>query len=145
MPNVGSFVVIEVNSHRELIGIQPQPLFAREEFPRPVNRFLFEVITEAEIPQHLEKRMVIRGSADVIDIPRPQTFLHGRRAGEFEFDSPQKMVLKRVHPGGSEQDQRYSGYQHITRSAGMSFAFKEREVFFTKFVGLHSSHQSQGK
>src|SRR5207248_8084724 len=56
------------------------------EFPRPFDRFLLEIITEAPIAQHLEKSVVISVEPDVFEIvvfsPGANAFLrvgHARR------------------------------------------------------------------
>ena len=40
----------------------------RDEFPGERNRVFLEIIAEREIPHHLEKRMVPRGIADIVEI-----------------------------------------------------------------------------
>ena len=44
-----------------------------------------EVIAKAKVPQHLEERMVVSGTADVFDVAGTKAFLGGRGFGEFEF------------------------------------------------------------
>src|SRR4051812_2522457 len=39
-----------------------------EELPRVRDRFFFEVIAEAEVPEHLEERVMPRGDADVLEV-----------------------------------------------------------------------------
>ena len=60
-----------------------------QELPRPVDRLALEVIAEAEIPQHLEERLVERGLADVLDVAGAQAFL--ARVGTLEVGSPSPM------------------------------------------------------
>src|SRR6202521_6438794 len=43
------------------------PAFPHE-FPRPLDRFLFEVIAEAPVPEHLKKREVVGVESDIIEI-----------------------------------------------------------------------------
>ena len=64
---------------------------------------VLEVIAEAEISQHLEKRMVVGRAADVIDIARAEAFLAGRRPREIKLAAAEEMVLELIHSGGSEQ------------------------------------------
>ena len=42
--------------------------FCRHQFPRPVDGFLFEIIAEAPVAEHLEKRVVIGVQADVFQV-----------------------------------------------------------------------------
>ncbi len=39
-----------------------------DEFPRPVDGFLFEVVAEGPVPQHLEKGVVVGVEADIIEV-----------------------------------------------------------------------------
>ncbi len=101
----------------------------------------FEVVAEAEIPQHLKESMVKRGAADVVDITGAQTFLAGRGAGEFQFHFAQKMVLELVHSGRSEQDRGIpGGHQDIARFSNAAFGFKKFEIFFAKLVSFHGRY-----
>src|SRR5580693_10180369 len=39
-----------------------------DEFPRPVNRFLLEIVAKAPVAEHLEKSVVIGVEADVVEV-----------------------------------------------------------------------------
>ena len=60
-----------------------------QEFPGPVDRLALEVVTEAEVAQHLEERHVARGLADVLDVAGANALLARGRA--FEAGSPWPM------------------------------------------------------
>ena len=72
--------------------IDSEPLFIGEEFPRPVDRFAFEIIAETEIAEHLEERMVKCRASDVVDVAGAQTL-----ALSFSSNSPPvKSVLSKL-------------------------------------------------
>ena len=55
-----------VNGGVEALGGKlPAP---NDQFPRPVDRFLFEVVAEAPVAEHLEKRVVIGVESDVVEV-----------------------------------------------------------------------------
>ncbi len=81
----------------------PEPLLVGEKLPRPVDRLALEVIAEAEVAQHLEKRVVIRRAADVVDVAGPQALLAGRGPRELQLHLAQEVVLELVHAGRREQ------------------------------------------
>ena len=39
-----------------------------DEFPRPLDRFLFEVVTEGPVPEHFEERVVIGVEPDILQV-----------------------------------------------------------------------------
>ena len=47
---------------------KPEPFLRRDEFPRPFDGFLFEIIAKAPVAEHLEKRVVIGVEADVFEV-----------------------------------------------------------------------------
>jgi len=123
--------VILIDRDAQLIRIDGQPILRSQEFPRPTDRFLLEVIAEREIPQHFKKGVVNRRAANVIDVAGPHALLARRRAGKVELDFAQEVVLELVHPRRSEQHRGVPGrYQYIAGTTRMAFGCKEFEVFF---------------
>ena len=97
-PDVGRFVVVEIDRGREPLRIDsPSHFLLGQEFPGPVDRFALEIVAEAEVAQHLEERVVIGRAADVVDIARAEAFLAGRGPGEFELAAAEEVVLELVH------------------------------------------------
>ena len=137
-PNARRLLVVQVDGGREAVGIEAQPLLRGEEFPRPVDRLPLEIVAEAEVAQHLEERVVIGCAADVVDVAGPQTFLAGRRAGEFELATPEEMVLELVHSRGSEKDRGVpTRHQHVARPADAPLGGEKGQVFFPQFIRFH--------
>ena len=138
VPNIGGFVVVEVNGYRKPLRIDCHPFFVGEKFPRPVNGFFFEVITKTKVAHHFEKRVMVGGAAHVFDVAGAEAFLSAGRASKFELDVSQKMILKRIHPGGGEQDRGIPfRNENITRTNGVPFGLKEVEIALAYFVGFH--------
>ena len=130
-PNPGRLVVIRVHRHRQPLRLDAQPLLVREKLPRPVDRIALEVVAEAEVAQHLEKRVVIRRAPDVIDVARPQTLLASRRPRELQLHLAEKVVLELVHAGRREQHRRIpSRHEHIARTPLVPLRFKKRQILF---------------
>ena len=65
-PDVVCFVVLGIHRHPQLVF--GQFVYLSQQFPRKLDRIMLEVITEAEIPQHLEEGVVTCGVADVLQI-----------------------------------------------------------------------------
>ena len=84
-PDVGRLVVVEIDRDGQPVGVEPEPLLAGQKLPGPVDRLALEIVAEAEIAQHLEKRVVIGRAADVVDVAGAQAFLAGRGPGELEL------------------------------------------------------------
>ena len=140
-PDVGRFFVVQVDRGRKPLGIDAQPLFAGQKLPGPEDGVALEVVAEAEVAQHFEKRMVIGRAADVIDVARAEAFLTGRRPGELQFAAAEEVVLELVHAGRREQDRRVpAGHQHVAGPANTTFGLEERQVFFPQFVAFHANH-----
>ena len=79
-------------------------------FPREVYGFLFEVIAEGEVPQHLEERVVAGRPADIVQIIM---FASGSNALLGTSGPPivdralaGENVLELVHPGVREENRR---------------------------------------
>jgi len=105
-----------------------------------VNRFTLEIITERKVAQHLKESVVIRRHAHVADVARSQAFLARRRLREIQRTDSQKLILELIHARRSEQDRGIVlWYEHVTGATHAAFGFKERQIFFTQFVGFHGA------
>jgi len=126
VPNFGGFVIVFVDRYGQSIWIDPEPLFIGEQLPSPLDGFVFKIIAKAEVAEHLEERVVISGSADVIDITGSQALLACRRPGEVEFDLTQEMVFELVHPRRRKKYRGIPGrHQHITGLPMVSLGLEE--------------------
>jgi len=60
-----------MNRDRKTFWVKTVPVITRQEFPTPFDCIFTEVITDREVSEHLEERMVTRCFPDVFDIVRP--------------------------------------------------------------------------
>ena len=97
MPQVVGFIIVMVDGHIKLFGIELHHF--RAEFPGPGNDFFFEIITEGKISQHFKKCPVAGGFADVVDIRCTDTFLAGCHPFARRHFIPRKEGFHRRHPG----------------------------------------------
>src|SRR5439155_13485639 len=116
--------------------------FIHHKVPRKLDRVFLEVIAEAEIAEHLKKRLMPRRLADFVEVvvlaARAQTFL--RRAGAYvvAFLDTEKDVLELVHAGVGEQKRRIIRGQKGARAhAGMAVPLEVLEEFLANFVASH--------
>src|SRR5690606_32312397 len=77
---VGRLVVVTIDSDEESLRVEPQPLFRGRELPSPLGGVKLEVVTEREVAEHLEERVMPEGSADVLDVVDAQALLGGGHA-----------------------------------------------------------------
>ena len=142
-PDLGRFVVVEIDRGREPLGIDAQPLLAGEELPGPVDRFALEVVAEAEVAQHLEEGMVVGGTADVVDIARAEAFLAGGGSGEIQLAAAEEVVLELVHSGGREEHGGVPArHEHVAGPADAAFGLEEGQVLFPQFVAFHGQESN---
>ena len=88
-----------------------------EQFPRPVDGFFFEIIPEAPVAEHLEKRVVIRVEPHIFEVivlaagadallrvgrPRVGRRCRARPAGNVGFGPTEKDRHKLIHAGVGE-------------------------------------------
>ena len=126
MPDIGRFIVVQIDRHGEPIPVHPHPLWIGQKFPSPMDGLTLKIIAKAKIPQHFEEGMVVRRSSHIVDIARPQTFLACGRPREFKFYFPQEMRLELVHASRSKQDGGIpGGHNHVTSSASVPLRFKK--------------------
>ncbi len=135
VPDVEGLVVVEIDGDGEPVGLDLQR--PGQELPGPVDRLALEVVAEAEIAEHLEERLVERRHADVLDVPRAQALLAGRRAGEARVAQAHELALELVHPGRCEEHGRVVGHEQVARLADAALRGEEVEVGFAQFVGRH--------
>jgi hypothetical protein len=79
-PDLISLVVGLVNGHPQLIRRQLQHI--DQKFPSEMNGLFLEIIAEAEITQHLEKRVMTSGITDIFEIVVLATGSHAALRGD---------------------------------------------------------------
>ena len=115
-----------------------------DQFPRPVDRFLLEVIAEAPVPEHLEKRVVIGIEPDVIEVvvlaAGADAFLRvgdARRIPWRAFVCAEKDRHELVHAGVGEEQVRRVRQKRRRRHDGVLFLAKEIEKGLADLGGSH--------
>ena len=83
------------------------------EIPGKLDSFFFEIIAEREIAEHLEKRVMAGGAADLVEIvvlaAGAKAFLRRNGAGIVAFVDAEEHVLELVHAGIDEEQRRVVG------------------------------------
>jgi len=104
-----------------------------DQLPRPVDGFLFEIIAEAPVAEHLEKRVVIRVEADVIEVvvlaAGADALLRvGRAARRVRaLDLAEENGHELVHARVGEEQIRTLGQQARRRHDRVALRFEEIE------------------
>src|SRR5215471_10765876 len=82
----------------QLVFRDAKPLGRGDQLPGVGDRFLLEVIAERKIAEHLEKRVMAVGEADIFQIvvlaPSPYAFLRRRGAGVVALFEAEKDILE---------------------------------------------------
>ena len=66
LPEIERLVVVDIDGRRQLVLRQAELL--RDEFPGEFDRAILEVVAEREIAEHLEKSVMPRGVADIVEV-----------------------------------------------------------------------------
>ena len=130
----------------QAVGVQTHPLGAGQEFPRPVDRLVLEVIAEGEVAQHLKIGAVAGGVADVLDIAGTDALLAGGDPVAGRLLLAGEEGLHGRHTGVDQQQRRV-----ILRDQGkagqtqMVFGLKEVQEHFPQLIetvvlGLRHNH-----
>ena len=96
VPDLKCLVIIHIHRRIETLRIKPDHI--GQELPRPLDRFLFEIIAEGEVSQHLKERTVAGRLSDVLDISRSDTFLTCGHSFPGRDLLPCKVWFQGCHP-----------------------------------------------
>ena len=137
-------------SARPAPACKPSRRLARRKFPaldhqlpRPLDRFLLEVIAEAPVAEHLEKRVVIRVESDVVEIVMlaagADAFLRVGDARRIprRLLLPEKNRHELVHPRVREKQVRRIRQKRSRRHDRVLFLAKEIEKGLADLGGGH--------
>ena len=144
-PEFERFIVGMVNRRKQAVRIEAP--FTRQQCPGIEDRFFLEVIAEAEIAQHLEKRVVARGVAHIVEIVVLATGAHaflaaGRPIGR-RFLKAGERVLERNHARIHEHQRRVViGHQRRTGHLEVVHAREEIQKGAANVVGRE--HETAG-
>ena len=145
-PDVVGLVILLIN--RDVQAVSGNLEFLGQELPRPGNDFLLEVILEAEVAQHLKEAAMAGRDADALNIRGADTLLAGGHAMPRRLLLAEEPFFHRRHAGVDQQKAVIVvGHQGKAVQTKVSFAFKERKVFFAQLVQagpfhrVHSPHK----
>ena len=116
--------------HVELAGVHEEPLFARHQLPGIGDGVRLKVVAKAEVAQHLKKRVVAVGEADVFQIvvlaAGADALLAGGGPAVVSLFRAKKDVLELVHACvGKEQGGIVGGNQAAAVHLAMAFLDKK--------------------
>src|SRR6185437_346163 len=142
-PQPACFVVRLVHRHAQMPLVDAQ-LFG-DELPREPNGVALEVVTEREIPEHLEERVVTRGMSHLLEVVMlaagPHTLLRGGGAPpERRLLLPQKNLLELDHARVREQQRRVVlGYERGAGANRVAISLEVREEALANFGSAHNA------
>ncbi len=90
--------------------IDPEPL--DRELPPEGDRLLLEVVTEAEIAEHLEEGEVAHRLAHLFDVGCPEAGLGGGKPGCGGVLGPEEVGLEGLHPGDRQHRRGILGWRN---------------------------------
>ena len=108
-PDLLGFVVLAEDTDHQVLGADAKHRGAQ--LPSPLDGLLLEVVTEGEVPEHLEERVVPRRAPHVFDVVGANALLAAGRAGRRPGLLAEKDRLKRQHPGDGQQNRRVLRHQ----------------------------------
>ena len=126
----------------------PIPFWRSDQFPGEGDGFLFEIIAEGKIAEHLEKSVVAIGEADVFEIvvlaAGADAFLAGGGAVVVALLEAEENVLELIHPGvGEEQRGIVRGDERGAAHDAVAALLEEAQKCFPRFVaGQEPGHMS---
>ena len=145
-PNIVGLVVVLIHRDVQKLGGNLQHL--RQEFPRPCGSLALEIILKAEVAQHFKERAVTRRDAHALNVRRADAFLAGGDTVARRLLLAEEPFFHRRHAGVDQQKAVIVvGHQGKAVQTKVSFAFKERKVFFAQLVQagpfhrVHSPHK----
>ena len=122
--------VVVLREHGRLEPVLGQPILPRQELPAKGNGLPLEVVAEREIPKHLEKGVMPRGPAHILEVvvlaARAHALLGGDRTHVVPALVAQEYRFELDHAGIGEQERGILG-RHQRRGADHTVAVP-REV-----------------
>ena len=108
-PDLLGLVVVVVDRDPETVTVVAQDL--GQQLPGHGDGVGLEIVTEAEVAEHLEEGAVIRVGPDDLDVRGPEALLNGGGPGPRCRLLAQKVRLERHHAGDREEDRGIVGNQ----------------------------------
>ena len=105
-PDIKCLVVLFIHGRVQPLGVEADPVRARQKLPRPGDGFMLEVVAEGEVAEHLKIRAVARGLADVFNVAGADALLAGADAVARRLLIALEVGLHRRHARVDEQQAR---------------------------------------
>ena len=139
VPDVVRLVVLLVHGHPEPLG--RQVVNRREEFPGPADGLTLEVVAEAEVPEHLEERVMAGRVADIVEVivlaARANALLRGRCPVQRAVQA-KEVRLELVHACVRKEQRRVIVRNHGARlDERVALALKELQIGRANLGGGH--------
>ena len=139
-PDIVGLVVVLVDGDIQAVSGDFQ--FLGQELPSPGNDFLFEVILEAEVAQHLKEAAVAGRDADALNIRGTDALLAGGHAVARRLLLAEEPFF---HGGHAAVDQQQAGvifrHQREAAQAQVALRLKIMQVLLAKFVQSGPLHR----
>ena len=134
-PDVERFVVLFIHRRIEPLGIEADPLRARQKLPRPCDGLVLEVVAEGEVAQHLEVGAVAGGLAHVLDVAGADALLTGADPAAGRLLLALEPRLHGGHAGVDEQDGLVVlRHQREAGQPQMAFGLEERQEHLPQLI-----------
>ena len=140
VPDVDRLIVIEVHRRPESIlgkAVATIGHRLRQELPSERNRLFLEVVTEREIPGHLEEGGVPRGLADLLDVEGAHDLLDARGTRVRRGRLAKEVRLERHHAGVDKEQRGIVKEERRGRHDLMPAIGEVPEEPATNLCGLH--------
>ena len=140
-PDIIGFIIVKVDGDKQLFG-RDLKVFGQE-FPRPGDDLLLEIILEAEVAQHFKEGAVAGRDAHALDIRRADALLAGGHTVAGRFFLAKEPLFHRRHAAVDQQQAGVVlGHKREAAQAQVVFGFKKVQVFFAQFIQSGPLHVS---
>src|SRR5699024_2749729 len=75
VPDLKRLVIVHI--YRRIQAVRIKTDYLCKEFPCPLDRFLFEIVSKRKVSEHFKECTVTCGLSHIFDIARTDTFLAG--------------------------------------------------------------------
>ena len=134
-PDVERLVVLFIHGRVQPLGVETDPVRARQKLPRPGDGFMLEVVAEGEVAEHLKIRAVARGLADILDIAGADALLAGADTVARRLLVALEVGLHRRHAGVDEQQTRVIlRDEREARQTQVSLRLEKAQEHFAQFI-----------
>ena len=116
-PESSGLLILVIDGDKQFFGWQT--IFPGDQVPGHFDGMVLEIVTEGEISQHLEKRVMPRRIADILQVimlaASPNAFLRGNGPVVIACLKPGEQVLELHHAGIGEHQGRVILWDQRTR------------------------------